>query len=1128
MLDQVTTADSVLRRSYAFDRLGAAAAVLDASGVIVETNETWRIFAALNEALPGTTGLGVDYLHVCDRSFRSGVESAGAVAIGLRSILSGERGSFELEYPCPSPIEDRWFLLHASTAPVEAGAGLVLFHVNITARKLLEERLGDASHRDPWTGLPDRRAGMRLIEDGLARAESLDTRLTLIKLGIAGLGAVDDELGRPALEELAVQVTARARRALRADDRFCQLGPDELVVVCGGLDDAAAAEIVARLEHAMSAAFQVGSTKVQLRVDVGVASAEVGSTAIGLLAAASTPQSAEIRSVRRAAPPTAAIASAPNDVRGLAASLPGGAAASPMRIARAQRDAVVANSNDLALYLEPDGTIAWASPAIKSVLGIDPASLVGRSGFDMIHPDDRERTLAELGTVVNLGDRARTEHRVITDDGTVLWVEESVTNLVDDPYVGYIVVNLHDITERKLHEQVQAQLSAIVAYSTAAIISSSLDGIVETWNEAAVRLFGYTADEIVGRSVALTVPADRADEVQQQLDVATGGGRPAAGMETRSLRADGTEFDASITISAMRGAQGQVTGTSRVVRDISAEVGMRRHLELDRRRLADAQQSAHLGSFEFDDASQTMSWSAELTAILGLSPQSAQSLTRFRDRIHPDDKHALDVMLSEANRGLAAECTCRVVRPDGEIRWVAARSGASDDAGFVGVSGTLLDITERKQLELDLRHQATHDALTGLANRGLLLEQLETALGAGHSATGVAVILLDVDRFKLINDSFGHDRGDLVLVAIADVLRATLGARESAARFDSDAFAVVMRGCNSSEQALEHAARIRAALAGGVTVGADRFHPTFSVGIVVARPGDSAMTSLRNAETAMYRAKEQGRDRAACFDPSQHRNVIDRFELERDLRRGIECDQLHVVFQPVVDLQTDSITSCEALVRWHHPERGTIQPDDFIPVAEETRLIVPLGRWVLRHSLAVAANWPEAVQVAVNLSALELAEPDLVAFVHSVLVDLDVPASRLILEITETAVIHDPTAAARTIGALRALGVSVVIDDFGTGYTSLSFLRDYQIDGLKIDRSFVANLDHGSAAIIDAIIRMSAAFGLKVIAEGIETEAELAELRALGCRFIQGYLISRPVEADALSFMQTAEANDAR
>jgi diguanylate cyclase (GGDEF)-like protein len=388
------------------------------------------------------------------------------------------------------------------------------------------------------------------------------------------------------------------------------------------------------------------------------------------------------------------------------------------------------------------------------------------------------------------------------------------------------------------------------------------------------------------------------------------------------------------------------------------------------------------------------------------------------------------------------------------------------------------------------------------------------------------VVLFDVDRFKLINDSFGHDRGDLVLAAIAGILRAALGPEESAARFDSDAFAVVIRHCNSSRHALELTERIRARLAGGLTVGADHFHPTFSVGIVVARPGESAMTALRNAETAMYRAKEQGRDRAACFDPSQSRNVIDRFELERDLRRGIECDQLHMVFQPVIDLQTDSISSCEALVRWYHPERGCIEPDDFIPVAEETRLIVPLGRWVLRHSLAAAAGWPEAVQVAVNLSAPELAEPDLVAFVHGVLVELDVPASRLVLEITETAVIHDPTAAARTIGALRALGVSVVIDDFGTGYTSLSFLRDYQIDGLKIDRSFVSNLDHGSAAIIDAIIRMSAAFGLKVIAEGIETEAQLAELRALGCRFIQGYLISRPVELDALPFMRSEAAAD--
>jgi EAL domain-containing protein (putative c-di-GMP-specific phosphodiesterase class I) len=242
------------------------------------------------------------------------------------------------------------------------------------------------------------------------------------------------------------------------------------------------------------------------------------------------------------------------------------------------------------------------------------------------------------------------------------------------------------------------------------------------------------------------------------------------------------------------------------------------------------------------------------------------------------------------------------------------------------------------------------------------------------------------------------------------------------------------------------------------------------------------------------------------------------FQIERDLRDAIDDDQLSLVFQPVLDLETNQISSCEALVRWEHPVRGTLGPAEFIPVAEDTGLIIPLGRWALRHALAAATRWPTEVQVAVNLSAAELAEPDVVAFVQSTLAALDVPAARLVLEITETAVMHDLTAAARTIAALRAIGVGIVIDDFGTGYTSLSFLRDYRIDGLKIDRSFVTELENGSTAIVDAMLRMSRALGLEVVAEGIETSEQLEQLRALGCRYIQGYLISRPVAAETLTF----------
>jgi diguanylate cyclase (GGDEF)-like protein/PAS domain S-box-containing protein len=993
MLDERAITESVLRRSYAFERFGAPAAVLDGSGAVVETNEAWRVFALLNEARTIATGPGANYLRVCDRAYNSGVKAAGTVAAGLRSILRGERRSFELEYPCHSPIEDRWFCLHASSAPVHDGAGIVLFHVNITARKLLEERLGRETGRDPVTGLLELGAARHLVERSLARATA-EHRVSVISLKIDDLTSINHELGAPAARDLLVQATARLLRARRDQDRLCQLGNDELVLVCTDLDDNAVAGIVRRLRDSVESPYQVGAFEVSVRVHVGWASSDTASTAEALLATATANGSAQIPAERRSGHPRSAIARRPPET-------PPNRHPAPLRPtdpARAQRDAVVARSNEIVIYMEPDRTIAWASPATQAVFGVSPEGLVGRNTLELIHPDDLERAFAELHQITDLGDHATSEFRIVADDGTVFWVEETVTNLLDDPNVGYLVGNVRDITERKQHEQ---------------------------------------------------------------------------------------------------------------------------HQETDRRRMADAQRSAHLGSFELDVAAETVTCSDELKAILGLAPETPPSFDVFQERIHPDDLKFVETKLGEAVAGLPdLEYTHRIVRPDGAVRWVAARLTLSTDPASPGVSGTLLDITDRKQLELDLLHQATHDSLTGIANRSLLLEQLDATLRTSGVKADVGLLLFDVDRFKLINDSLGHDHGDQLLIAIADALRTTVARGEVLARFGSDAFAVMVPHLTSPAYALELAERIRARLTIGLVVGTDRHLPTISVGIVIAGAGDTAITTLRDAETAMYRAKEKGRDRAEWFDPSLHRAVVANFEVERDLRVAIANDELYLEFQPVLELDTALITSCEALVRWHHPLRGDLSPDEFIPVAENTGLVVDLGRWVLQRALVTAADWPETIDLAVNLSPRELAEPDLLAFVKHALGQLKFPASRLVFEITETAVLEDPTAAARAISALRALGVGVIIDDFGTGYTSLSFLRDFQLDGLKIDRSYVTGLDHGSTAIVDAIIRMSAALGLEVIAEGIETQAELTQLRALGCRFVQGYLVSRPVASADLPFMQ--------
>jgi diguanylate cyclase (GGDEF)-like protein/PAS domain S-box-containing protein len=988
VLDEAIIPESVLRRSYAFERFGAPAAVLDATGVVVETNEAWRLFASLNEALPDTTGPGVDYLRVCDRAYEFGVETAGAVAAGLRTILDGERSSFELEYACPSPLEERWFLLHASTAPVDDGVGIVLFHVDISTRKLLTARLAQNADLDPLTGLPDRLATIRFIEVLLAPGSPLGGLPCAISVVVDGLDDVENELGHPACEELFVQVTARARHALRGSDILCRFGPRHLVVVCPDIDDDAAAAVVRRLRDGIATPFQVGTTEVALGVTVGVATARAGFTAQALLTAASAAATRELDVNQPAPRGITVMARQPR--RAAAALHPETALA--LAAAHAQRDAVVAHSSELVVYFETDGTIAWASPATQFLFGIDVESLVGRNGLELIHPDDQERTLADFASITAFGDTVTCEFRVIADDGSTHWVEETATNLVDDPHIGYIVANLNNITARKRDEDAIRLQNRLLDAAGQAIIAFDMTGNIFYWNAAATEIYGWTADEARGRPAGeLLSPGEGWADVAVEVAEHVIAGKPWKG-DFLTTRKDGTEVPVFLTDTAV-----------------------------------------------FDE------------------------------------------------------------------------NGAQ--IGIIAVSS---DITDRQKLELDLVEIATHDALTGLANRSLLLTLLDDALIARDGCVGL--LLFDVDRFKLINDSLGHDRGDELLVAIAGALRDTIEPGDIAARFGDDSFAVVIPVLDSPDQALRLAARLQARLVEGLAVGDDRYLPTISVGMVITKAGDTGITALRDAETAMYRAKERGRDRAEWFDPSLRRDIVTSFEVERDLRQAICDDELFLEFQPVIDMETGEVASCEGLIRWNHPRRGRLGPDDFIPVAEQTGLIVSVGRWVLRHALTAARSWPDEVTIAVNLSPRELAEPDLVTFVKRTLADLDVAAARLVLEITETAVVEDPTAAARAISALRALGVGVIIDDFGTGYTSLSFLRDYQIDGLKIDRSYVTDLEHGSSAIVDAMIRMSSALGLHVIAEGIETDEQLAQLRALGCRYIQGFLLGEPVAPEDLPF----------
>ena len=410
------------------------------------------------------------------------------------------------------------------------------------------------------------------------------------------------------------------------------------------------------------------------------------------------------------------------------------------------------------------------------------------------------------------------------------------------------------------------------------------------------------------------------------------------------------------------------------------------------------------------------------------------------------------------------------------------------------------------------------DPLTGLADRTLFLEQLARALERG--GTGLAVFCIDLDRFKLVNDSLGHEAGDRLLIEVARRLRETLRAADTVARLGDDEFMVLREDCSDSATARVIAQRLNDALSAPVSLDGRTVYTSGSIGVLL--PGEipaGAEEVMRDADAAMHAAKRRGKGRAAVFDAGMRGRAMERLELEADLRRALETDELVPYFQPIVDTQSGEIRAFEALVRWQHPERGVVPPNEFLPICEETGLIVPLGRRLLCDALAQVQRWREwfgtDLHLSFNLSVAELDQPDLLEAVGAALAGAGAEPATLCLEITEHALMTEASHCLENLNALDALGVELALDDFGTGYSSLAYLRKLPITILKIDRAFMTGdvLEPADAAVIEAVIGLARALGLRPVAEGVETDAQWAELKRLGCEFAQGYFFSRPLPA---------------
>jgi diguanylate cyclase (GGDEF)-like protein/PAS domain S-box-containing protein len=663
-----------------------------------------------------------------------------------------------------------------------------------------------------------------------------------------------------------------------------------------------------------------------------------------------------------------------------------------------------------------------------------------------------------------------------------------------------------------------------------AILMADSDEKVIAVNPAFESLFGFARTEVVDRQINdLITPPERIDEASW-LSRRTLGGETVA-QETVRRRKDGSPVPVQVfgvpVIQDGRAALVYGIYVDQTER-LRAEAALRESEEKFR---SLAEQSLQ-GIFvvingEISYANQRMS---DITGY-GLDEILGFDQSNFEQIIHPADRSFVIAAVNGFEIGdgtVSPQSEYRLITKTGAVKWVLQQTRTVRFDGELGVEGVLVDITKRKRAEEQLLQSALHDPLTGLPNRASFYDRVDLALerSRGRTTSPFAVLFLDLDRFKLVNDGYGHQAGDRLLVEIAHRLRRAVRPGDTVARLGGDEFTVLIPEVKSQEEAVNVARRIHDSLSLPFRVGDQEVFTSTSTGIAISSPRyENPDEILRDADIAMYQAKAEGRARHHLYDESMHPLVLSQFHLENDLRRALDRNEFELHYQPIVDTFSGKIFACEALLRWRHPDRGLLPPGEFLSLAEETGLINPIGEWVLRSGCRQARAWMESLNgsgspaVSINLFSRQFSRSELVVYIQELLDETGLPADRLQLEITESAVIDVPELAIDVLHRLRNLGVKVHLDDFGTGYSSLAYLQRFAVDFLKIDQGFVQRLGRNGdgVEIVRTIVTLARNLGMTALAEGIETEEQFAIARDLGCSFGQGFLFSKPAPPENIT-----------
>ena len=825
-------------------------------------------------------------------------------------------------------------------------------------------------------------------------------------------------------------------------------------------------------------------------------------------------------------------------------------------------------SSDLIVVYDDQAKLIYASPAVERVLGFRSMAEVDQNILEMVHPDDQERCVANLMRALsNPGVNPPAVYRVRTSSsGAWRSLEVIATNCLRDPSIEGVVLNLRDVTHTVEVSRAYATFGRtnqmlLHATSEAELLQQTCQTIIEVggYAEAWIGVAQEGEERIVTPVASAGRVAHLAGATISWADDARGQGPVGRALRSnephavRDLLASGAPVGSralleeaglraccALPVNCGDGVRRVLVISDSEVRDfedeelqlfleltVSLALGLRELRSADalvesEARFRTLAASSPIGILE-TDVDGSVTYANERMAEIACTQPEALLGRGWIDFIEPEDRMASLAELKGWDGDGVKAWQCRIRTAKGGIRHIQGRVAAKAHEGFVV---TITDVTDEARAQEELTRLALVDPLTGLPNRTQFLLELRKQLRRGRRANdGLTILFLDLDHLKLINDSLGHDAGDAVICEAASRFATTLRADEFVARFGGDEFIFLVHGGIEGVSAVSAAERLLAALSDPFDVRGVRLSVSCSIGVAIARRSDGAESLVRDADTAMYRAKEQGRGRIVVFDDELRKRTVARLAVESDLGHALERGELELRYQPIVDPMSAQPVAAEALLRWRHPDRGVVQPLEFIHVAEDLGLISDIGAWVMEEATAQLARWDEDVSlpplrfVAVNVSSRQLEFGDPRSWVVPAISRAGIDASRVAIEVTESVAMNDLVACQEALRSLRDLGLAVALDDFGTGYSSLSCLHSLPITAVKIDRSFIERLltTDSSLPIVRAILEMSHAMGLQVVAEGVSSEEIWAEVSSLGCDLAQGYHFARPMEQEAFS-----------